>query len=73
MQSKDSFKNTTRDIAYGDVYDFINEANPRGCVYFINWVKINSKSNVVLREGEYKNLMSKVQYWHNSRLYQSIV
>ena len=33
--------------------------------HFINWDKINKKSNVVLREGEHKDLMTKVLHCHN--------
>lgn len=64
-QSEDSFKELTSGISYGDVYDFITEPNPRGQVFFINWDKINKKSNVVLREGEHKDLMAKVLSCHN--------
>ncbi len=64
-QSEDSFKEMTSGIPYGDVYDFITEPDPRGQVFFINWDKINRKSNVVLREGEHKDLMAKVIYCHN--------
>lgn len=65
-QSEESFAETTSGIPYGDVYSFITEPNPRGHVFFINWDKINKKSNVVLREGEHKDLMSKVLFCHNS-------
>ncbi|MCM1194621.1 MAG: DEAD/DEAH box helicase family protein [Firmicutes bacterium] len=65
-QSEDSFKEMTSGIAYGDVYDFIAEADPSGQVFFINWDKINKKSNIVLREGEYKDLMTKVLACHNN-------
>ena len=64
-QSEDSFKELTSGISYGDVYDFITEPDPRGQVFFINWDKINKKSNVVLREGEHKDLMAKVLSCHN--------
>ena len=53
-------------IVYGDVYGFITEPDPRGHVFLINWDKINKKSNVVLREGEHKDLMTKVHACHNS-------
>lgn len=59
-QSQLTFQELTSGIMDGDVYDFINEPDPRGKVYFINWDKINKKSNVVLREGEQKDLMTKV-------------
>ena len=65
-QSQESFAETTSGIPYGDVYGFITEPDPRGHVFFINWDKINKKSNVVLREGEHKDLMTKVLSCHNS-------
>lgn len=65
-QSEESFAETTSGIPYGDVYGFITESDPRGHVFFINWDKINKKSNVVLREGEHKDLMTKVHACHNS-------
>ena len=37
-------------------------------MFFINWDKINKKSNVVLREGERKDLMTKVLTCHNSNI-----
>ncbi len=64
-QSEDSFKEFTSGIPYGDVYSFITEPDPRGQVFFINWDKINKKSNVVLREGEHRDLMAKVLACHN--------
>lgn len=67
-QSQQTFEELTSGIQDGDVYDFINESNPRGKVYFINWDKINKKSNVVLREGEHKDLMTKVLACHNSNI-----
>jgi len=67
-QSQESFEEVTNGISYGDVYDFINEPNPEGCVYFINWDKINRSSNIALQEGEYKDLMSKVYSCHNSNI-----
>lgn len=65
-QSKESFAEMTSGIPYGDVYDFITEPDVSGHVFFINWDKINKKSNVVLREGEHKDLMTKVLSCHNS-------
>lgn len=65
-QSQDSFSEVTSGIPYGDVYSFISEPDPRGQVFFINWDKINKSSNVVLREGEHKDLMGKVLACHNS-------
>lgn len=67
-QSEESFKEVVSGIPYGDVYDFINEPTPHGSVYFINWDKINKKSNVVLKEGEFKDLMSRVKSCHNSNV-----
>lgn len=66
IQSKDSFQEVTSGIPFGDVYDYISEPDPRGQVFFINWDKINRASNVVLREGEHKDLMSKVYACHNN-------
>lgn len=65
-QSEESFGENTSGIPYGDVYGFITEPEPKGHVFFINWDKINKKSNVVLREGEHKDLMTKVLSCHNS-------
>ena len=65
-QSQDSFREVTSGISVGDVYDFINESEPRGKVYFINWDKINKASNIVLREGEHKDLMEKVMSCHTN-------
>lgn len=67
-QSEESFAEFTSGIPYGDVYSFITEPDPRGQVFFINWDKINKKSNVVLREGEHKDLMTKVLSCHNSNI-----
>ncbi len=63
-QSQLSFREVTAGIPDGDVYGFINESDPRGKVYFINWDKINRASNIVLREGEQRNLMDKVLLCH---------
>nr|WP_280986168.1 DEAD/DEAH box helicase family protein [Kallipyga massiliensis] len=57
-QSQDSFEEVTSGIPFGDVYSFITEPDPRGQVFFINWDKINKKTNVVLCEGEHKDLMT---------------
>ena len=65
-QSEESFGENTSGIPYGDVYSFITEPDSKGHVFFINWDKINKKSNVVLREGEHKDLMTKVLSCHNS-------
>src|SRR5699024_9344894 len=43
-----------------------NESDPRGKVFFINWDKINRSSNVVLREGEHRDLMGKVLFCHTN-------
>ena len=67
-QSQETFEAVTSGILDGDVYSFINEPDPRGRVYFINWDKINKKSNVVLREGEHKDLMTKVLHCHNDNI-----
>lgn len=64
-QSQDSFSELVSGIQYGDVYSFINEPNPVGQVFFINWDKINSSSNIVLKEGEYKDFMSQIYACHN--------
>ncbi len=65
-QSQDSLAEVTSGIPYGDVYGFITEPDPRGQVFFINWDKINKSSNVVLREGEHRDLMSKVLFCHQN-------
>ena len=65
-QSQESFQENISGIEDGDVYDFISESDPRGKVYFINWDKINRASNVVLREGEQKDLMSRVADCHRN-------
>lgn len=65
-QSQESFSELVSGVSYGDVYDFITEEDVSGHVFFINWDKINKKSNVVLREGEHKDLMTKVLSCHNS-------
>lgn len=67
-QSQETFEAVTSGIQDGDVYSFIADPDPRGKVFFINWDKINKKSNVVLREGEHRDLMSKVLACHNSNI-----
>ncbi|MCR4660584.1 MAG: DEAD/DEAH box helicase family protein [Clostridia bacterium] len=67
-QSELSFGEVMTGIDYGDVYSFINESNPSGKVYFINWDKINRNSNVVLREGERRNLMERVYDCHQNNI-----
>ena len=61
-QSQDVFASMTEGIPDGDVYDFIAETHPTGHVYFINWDKLNRRSNVVLRENERGDLMSRIHY-----------
>ena len=65
-QSQESFREVTSGIPDGDVYAFINESDPRGKVFFINWDKINRASNIVLREGEHRDLMCKVLFCHTN-------
>lgn len=65
-QSQESFEEMTSGIHFGDVYSFINEPDPKGQVFFVNWDKINSKSNIVLKEGEHKDFMSKIYACHNA-------
>ena len=67
-QSQESFEESVDGIEDGDVYSFINESNPRGKVYFINWDKINRNSNTVLREGEHRNLMERVSDCHRNNI-----
>ena len=67
-QSKNSFAESTSGIGYGDVYDFIQESNPSGNVYFINWDKINKSSNIVLREGEHKDFMSRIHFCETNNI-----
>ena len=67
-QSQETFQEMVSGIEDGNVYDFISEPNPEGHVYFINWDKINKKSNIVLKEGEHKDLMSKIYACHNSNI-----
>lgn len=67
-QSQESFSDVTEGIPFGDVYSFINDYNPKGKVFFINWDKINRNSNKVLKDGERRNLMAKVLECHNSNI-----
>lgn len=67
-QSKESFKDMTAGIPFGDVYDFIKESNPAHHVYFVNWDKINRASNTALKEGEHKDLMSQVDDCHRNNI-----
>ncbi len=59
-QSRSVFERLTSGINTGDIYNFIAEYSPAGSVYFVNWDKINKSTNVVLRDGEDKNLLEKV-------------
>ena len=65
-QSQESFEEVTSDIIDGDVYSFIEETEPQGNVYFINWDKINSASNIALNGGEYKDFMTRIHACKNS-------
>lgn len=65
-QSQDSFREVISGISDGDVYSFINDSDPRGKVFFINWDKINRASNTVLREGEHRDLMAQVLFCHTN-------
>lgn len=65
-QSQERFRAFTSGIPDGDVYDFIGEGDPKGKVFFINWDKINRASNLVLREGEYRDFMSKILFCHTN-------
>lgn len=67
-QSQDSLREVTSGIVNGDVYDFINENDTCGKVYFINWDKINRASNVVLREGEHRDFMGRVKFCHTNKI-----
>ena len=67
-QSQDSFREVTSGIPDGDVYAFINESDPQGKVFFINWGKIKRSSNVVLREWEYRDLIGKVMFCHTNSI-----
>lgn len=67
-QSQDSFEELTSGIQDGDVYSFINEPDPSGKVFFINWDKINSSSNIVLKEGEHRDFMSKIKACDKSNI-----
>lgn len=67
-QSQDSFREVISGIPDGDVYAFINDSDPKGKVFFINWDKINRSSNLVLREGERKDLISKVLFCHTNNI-----
>ena len=67
-QSQESFDEFVSGIDSGDVYDFIKESDPSFKVFFINWEKIDKKSNVVLRENEKNDLYSKFKYCHNKNI-----
>ena len=59
-QSRNVFESLVTGVNTGDVYDFISDYSPAGSVYFVNWDKINKSTNVVLQEGEEKNLLDKI-------------
>ena len=59
-QSRSVFESFVTGVNTGDVYDFISDSYPAGSVYFVNWDKINKSTNVVLQEGEEKNLIDKI-------------
>ncbi|MCR5456626.1 MAG: DEAD/DEAH box helicase family protein [Clostridiales bacterium] len=59
-QSRNVFENFTAGINTGSIYDFIAEYSPQGSVYFVNWDKITKSDNIVLRDGEDKNLLEKI-------------
>lgn len=59
-QSRTIFESFISGINTGDIYDFISEYSPAGSVYFVNWDKITKSTNVVLRDGEDKNLIEKI-------------
>lgn len=59
-QSRSVFEYFTEGIITGDIYNFISDYSPEGNVYFVNWDKINSTNNIVLRDGEDKNLLEKI-------------
>lgn len=67
-QSQESFDELISGIESGDVYDYINEVDPKSKVYFINWDKINKSSNVVLREGEQKDFFARVRFCHSNKI-----
>ena len=67
-QSQDSFIAFTRGIANGNVYDFINDKDPSGKVFFINWEKLNKKNNLVLRENEKTDLYRQIECCHNKKI-----
>ena len=59
-QSRTIFGSFISGVNTGDIYDFIFEYSPAGSVYFVNWDKITKSTNVVLRDGEDKNLIEKI-------------
>lgn len=59
-QSRSVFERLVAGINTGDIYNFISDYSPAGSVYFVNWDKINKSTNVVLRDGEDKNLTEKI-------------
>lgn len=67
-QSQESFREFVSGINDGDIYDFINDSQPAGQCFFINWDKINKTSNKVLREGEHKDFISKILFCHSNKI-----
>ena len=59
-QSRGVFEEFTSGINTGDIYDFISDSSPSGSVYFVNWDKITKSTNIVLRDGEDKNILDKI-------------
>lgn len=59
-QSRTVFEDFVTGVNTGSIYDFISEYSPAGSVFFVNWDKINKSTNVVLRDGEDKNLLEKI-------------
>lgn len=59
-QSRNVFESFVSGVNTGSIYDFLSEYSPAGSVYFVNWDKINKSTNVVLRDGEDKNLIEKI-------------
>lgn len=59
-QSRSVFESLVTGVNTGSIYDFISDYTPAGSVYFVNWDKITKSTNVVLRDGEDKNLIEKI-------------
>lgn len=67
-QSQSVFEEQTSGVDIGDIYDFIRESDPSEKVYFVNWEKINRESNLVLREGEYRDFMLQIEYCRRNNI-----